>query len=990
MVLALFVTAIVGSVTRTSAATGTIYVTNEWAKRTTEPGQSTTATPPAAYDTATNVYSTYVPDTAGGETARLIQASANLVKVIYLDTGFDITTTLTDDVGTTLAIGGPGTLTLIQVTSVSDPIAGTVSDIGVWLDAGGGTKGTDLIASGQVTVTDLFAGNGTTIKGFVTLRDNAGDLDGSDVIIDYPTSLQNEIQDGVDNTGGALASASAVVKSDVDTTGVGLFLKETTRSSKRFEGYVSLVHRNAGMGVSSPATSATTGGAAKIRTGVGPLTIEIKDSSGNTRSTSVLVDVSPPTVTVSTPAHLTETQNRRPTFSGTVADAGSGLKVSLFKIVIDTDGSYGGVKPTNPVVFSAAGALDAGVTEQDIVFGTTPVNGDLNATFSNTPTLDLPTGITGAPNHWLAFQGEAVDLAGNRGFSDGDTASDVNKGVNSSATLSGQVPHLIKIDQVAPDITAALTGKYLDDDSDEVVDRQAIKVTFDGNVSTPNADDFLVKLDDGNEYVPNKIKVKDTNVYIGINTAIPSNGTPDVSIRSGRSISDLAGNTKLADTEEAKDGIAPKLTVTTSGGSGTGTGSEAADKLTKSKITVNVSSDENLSGSPKVSVQGPTYTSKLPGGTSAGSDAVATDLEVNGQNAVSQGANVWSYVFTASQADGARNVYVQATDASPQVNQANIGNFAEADDDTTVPSTLLPTVGATFTVDSAVPTPNFTPADSSTVTQKRPFVRVDYAGAGEVSTVTLTSATFNTADVLADMQTGADGKSFFFRPASDLPASNTLEVKAKDAAGNEKTSTLAFKVTDRTAFEIGLFPGWNAVSVPSNPLDPDIASVFTNTNVDQVVAFDATDSDSPWRIATQAGGVWSSSTTPPLTTIMAGMGVWVHSAQFATQAINLEGPREPGDPFAQPAIIEVASGANFVGVVDQNRANTEKGDYGTALGTAAAYFNGVNVTSAFTFDTLAGSFTEVVVSTDNVTIGDGMWIFVAPNNDGTVPPIVPK
>ena len=81
---------------------------------------------------------------------------------------------------------------------------------------------------------------------------------------------------------------------------------------------------------------------------------------------------------------------------------------------------------------------------------------------------------------------------------------------------------------------------------------------------------------------------------------LDSDATPMVEIAVGGKVEDMAGNETFAnefDQFAVKDGITPRLTVTLSGGSGTGTGSESAEKLTKDRITVHVESDELLQGS---------------------------------------------------------------------------------------------------------------------------------------------------------------------------------------------------------------------------------------------------------------------------------------------------------------------------------------------------------------------------------------------------------
>jgi hypothetical protein len=59
------------------------------------------------------------------------------------------------------------------------------------------------------------------------------------------------------------------------------------------------------------------------------------DTNNVTRQSQVSIDVSSPTANVTGPVSGSSTQNERPTFSGSVSDAGSGLDISSITVAYD-------------------------------------------------------------------------------------------------------------------------------------------------------------------------------------------------------------------------------------------------------------------------------------------------------------------------------------------------------------------------------------------------------------------------------------------------------------------------------------------------------------------------------------------------------------------------------------------------------------------------------------------------------------------------------
>ena len=493
-----------------------------------------------------------------------------------------------------------------------------------------------------------------------------------------------------------------------------------------------------------------------------------------------------------------------------------------------------------------------------------------------------------------------------------------------------------------------------------------------------DAGDFQITLDDDTTLIPVGVQVDGSTVYAELDADIPTDDTPIVRLQGA--VSDPAGNTTSAGSKEAADRLAPNLMVVLSGGSGSGTGANGPSALTKDEIIVTITSDENLAGLPSVRVY-------VEDGDDADDDPdLRTSLSV-----IAQGGKTWTARATLAslRPDGTMSLVVSGTDISA-ADPPNVSTVGKAD-----PSKA--TAGETkFTLDATKP--ELVTGDTST-SQGRPSIRIEF---NEVVTVTAASVGDTVlVDEDTNMLASSDNKLFFYVPSEDLElGSLTVMASASDHAGNAvKDASYTLKVEERKAFDLGLFFGWNAVSVPSNPVDPDINAVFTNDSLNQIVAYDATDAESPWRIASRdpVSGAWTSTTDTPLRTILAGPGYWVHSNSFDDQEIGLAGPIEPGSGQA-PRVEAIPTGAgwNFVGVIDTTRDNTQgssgaslvRAD-GTAI-TADRYFASVDARRAYRYNSALQSFTEIALDgSATVKIGDGIWVFVNPQADGSTPAIAP-
>ena len=666
----------------------------------------------------------------------------------------------------------------------------------------------------------------------------------------------------------------------------------------------------------------------------------------------------------------------------------------------------------------------------------TTTDGVSSLTYTYTPSSALPLGASTPVDHWIDFQGVATDLAGNVGYTDSSSTA-------SAGVLNKYGAHHIKIDQKLPSISTAYTGWWWDTSIDSKnkthkhtsTKANAMVVEFDGNITDIDATDFQITFDDGTTHTPTEAVIYSAlpkQVFLTLGASMSADNTPKVALVG--SVSDIAGNsTSTGSLANAVDKIHPSVTATLSGGTGTGSASlESASDLTKKSITLTVTTDEELVSNPKVDVYdlgmakaGAGTTNAYKGtcgtiNTCGMGSAVAVDdynvrsLDVSVDPPVSsftvdrngaaltpassatvdatsagvildagmtaQGTKTFKYTVNAASGtpgtDGEKTVVVTATDKATQGNITIHGSISTT------------TSYMRFMLDDTAPSLTITPTAGSTTTQTKPYIVLDYS-AEEATKVTLNTATLDGVDISGDLST-TDNKKFYYVPSSDLAAGeHTIVSKATDYAGNVSSIlTRKFSVAARKDFKLTLLAGWNAKSVPSDPVDPSIDSVFSNSGVDMVLSY----SDHTWTSATKDSG--SGKFVGSLSEIHSGQGYWVHNNNFESQSVALQGPVAPsaGSPPAVVTIPTVA-GWNFVGVSDVTRANTEGAD-GTTIKTQDLYFGDLTDSSAgghdivYKYDTTNLKFVEVAAA-DNVSTGQGLWIYIVPAADGSILPIVP-
>ena len=740
------------------------------------------------------------------------------------------------------------------------------------------------------------------------------------------------------------------------------------------------------------------------------------------------------------------------------APAGSGVVATSEATngIVSHAGEYGGYEGTSAPVLGAAwpeALYDLGresCSEQDVchIKADRHEDGSNTATFSDSTRLNLLDGDESAETrdreYQVDFQAFAMDRAGNIGFSDSDPSNP--RFMNDLGEPAGDrnVPnvfgyysaHIITLDEKDPEVKPdrSATGFYgTDSDGNMIVDRSGVMVVFDGPIdaSSVTTDTFAVDLDEDTAATVTDVDVENNYVFLKLAGELDSDATPMVEIAVGGKVEDMAGNETFAnefDQFAVKDGITPRLTVTLSGGSGTGTGSESAEKLTKDRITVHVESDELLQGAPRIAVvcsilswnigekaeirendalvtydiddfvanrsgaysdrptEDPSTTLPRTTNTDATGDSYKytcgygtkddnfeDNYAIDDVSSLNRSGTTWEFTWQnpsgAAQKlqDGSLTAVAFARDRSRyyKADGSDLENWGST--------------SAEFTLDTALNSPaadgggDLQPDDGDMVKESRPFVLIEFA---ESTTVTLESVELDDVEIKDDFERPQDNR-FVYWPASIAQGDHEVEVEATDGAGNEVFFEYNFEVSDRGDFLINLLAGWNAISVPADPVDTAIGAVFTDPSVDTVIGWDP----QGWRIAVRRDGVWESNQKyAALNEIQARYGYWVKSRNFVRQPVELRGPvsrTDGGNPGLTS--IQTVPGWNFVGVIDQDGDQTED-DFSNSLQgsdgqlvTASEYL-GQNYVRAYTWDATFSRF-DVVRPIDAMKIGAGVWVY---------------
>ena len=567
---------------------------------------------------------------------------------------------------------------------------------------------------------------------------------------------------------------------------------------------------------------------------------------------------------------------------------------------------------------------------------------------------------------------------------------------------------------------------------------------------TVNNSTFEVTLDDGTEATVVDTTVEGKKVFLQLEEMLDPDAKPKVDLASGEVIRDLAGNSTLPrefNEIQLSDGILPTFTVSLSNGSGLLPPDYGPDKITKERITISIQSNESIQGAPKFAVlcenfrwydsmPGETDTAALPdaddiaeqreqnniakyvsnrtGSMTTGNFAQAEPVSANigtlpdtprglpaqdncayetpegGTNpnpnnistttALQRGSNRWEYQWNNIDdlLDGKLTVVVTGRDRGGFDNGDEAWvNYGTATEEFTLDTSLKKPTLADGTGGEVIP------GEDEAVSEPRPFVLVDFS---EKTPVDVTMFEVDGNSVIEAVEE-LDNNRFVYWPEPLAIGTYTVKVEANDAANNTTEFQYKFTVRDRLPFSLNLLAGWNSISFPANPQDRALHAVFTEPEIDQVIGWDATNPDSPWRAATRVDGVWTTGEDyAVLNDIEARYGYWVHSSGFVTQSVKLVGKgARIGPLFDTPSDIPTNTrGWNFVGVVDVDGDQTEDNAGQTLLNskkapiTASQYLG--DYRNAYTWNNIDNKW-QRMRGDGPVTIGTGIWVYYTKGGD---------
>ena len=631
------------------------------------------------------------------------------------------------------------------------------------------------------------------------------------------------------------------------------------------------------------------------------VTASYTDTSATTGGTIIAsdtleVDGEPPKISAVTPSDGTITDDATPGYSAEVRDEDSGVDES----------SNATTKKLTNVLFLIGTGANASSSGPAATFG--PTTGDVSDIEEDDTkvgiSIDMNLDFVGASGGvvWVGVQ--AQDTAGNVATYDVDDES-------------VQDLHKVTIDVTAPTLDEVFTGVGWDADDGVFTsnNKNKILVIFDDDLTNIDADsvetsDFQItdpsrtvssaEVFDAASVTTSVTGLTDLtwgevrrSVFLTLTEDIAPGDTPNVKLI-GSGVTDEAANAQDDANKDAKDRISPSITV-----------SDVSPSLVSKddKVTFTITADEALEDTPSITI------TKLDGAAGAGT-TLGKDTPVEKTT-----DTVWEVTTKAIATDGTYSIYVTGEDA-----QKNEGTTGVAG---TATSTIDSDDVIEFEADVALQTPTVEPADEDEVTTRDPFfVTISFTGADlendeydgdSFSTIVVTKAELDGSDVLTDVSTD-DDEVFLLAVSGITSADHTLVLNAEDEAGNSLTDdlSLTFTVKDRSAFELKLRPGWNLISLPSDPSDPSIGSVFSDLpGVSEVVSYDPTVPGGTLTAVREDDGSFSGT----LETMDAKKGYWVNSAKFKTLSVDLT-VLQAGQVATLPPSIQIVKGWNLIPVVD--------------------------------------------------------------------------
>ena len=361
----------------------------------------------------------------------------------------------------------------------------------------------------------------------------------------------------------------------------------------------------------------------------------------------------------------------------------------------------------------------------------------------------------------------------------------------------------------------------------------------------------------------------------------------------------------------------------------------------------------------------------------------------------------WTATVNEPDSTGYYNIYVSATDRSSQQNPGDEGvapanivkdffkgngdvdsgdaNYFEGDIVLNDPSVR---VSGVEVIDDSEPTvelktPLFVEFDFST------SEGAEYAE-DSFDFVQVTKFTLDGVDMTDSVKT-TDDETFLVALTGISAGEHEIKVQAVDRAGNELDDELEidFEVDERDPFDKRLDPGWNLVSLPGEPADSSIATVFgSNVDVKTVYTYDPV-VPGGWLVAVRE--TLESDWQGDLTEITAKRGYWVLSDAIQDWEVSIPrlagGAVDSGTPI-QPPVIPMYAGWNLVPVIDVTGDKLDDSDTINAQVYLNSLDDGLDLARVLGFNTITNQWRTLPVGENasdvsaNLNIGSAYWVFV--------------
>ena len=531
----------------------------------------------------------------------------------------------------------------------------------------------------------------------------------------------------------------------------------------------------------------------------------------------------------------------------------------------------------------------------------------------------------------------------------------------------------------------------------------------------------------------------ENSVFVELEDELLADETPDVTIVPN-GVEDAAGNEQDDGDHEADDWIAPMFTIV-SIVSPRETGQSEVLAGDEEEVVVTVTADERLDATrPTVTV---TYVNAPIGSvnTKDGVECTKSDgtkstrergeivLDASDKcgasdatggtlnNDVEKVSNTeWIVTITEPKDTGYYNFHISGKDRSSQKNEGSEGvseddivtDFFDSDGDVNLDDAVF------FEGDINLAKPNVRVSgvnvtdNEADVEYRSPlFVELDFTRNHSTSCnsddndflaanctnenseyaednfddIVVTMFSLDGVDMTDSVRT-TDNQTFLISLESIALGDHTAEVQAMDQAGNvlEDTLEIDFEVNDRDPFERRLNPGWNLVSLPGEPADSSIGSVFgPGVEVQTVYTYDPV-VPGGWMVAVRE--TLDSDWQGDLTEITGTRGYWVLSDAIQDWEVVIPrlagGAAGTGTPI-QPPVIALYAGWNLIPVTDIS-GNGEGGQTINADVYLQNLDDGLDLARVLGFDTIRNQWATVLdpdmQMNNTLRIGDAYWIFV--------------